>query len=259
MAGSWSWAKAFSVSSQAVSTANTSSCSGSLKISWKSDAKARAVTTAFGAARRERGAAGRRDAAVAAGLDQQRRHASSAAPARAPPARRRRRSGPGAARCGRAPADRRDRRRPPPGRARSSRLRGRCRRRGSAASGASVASKAACTAFMPMSSAGEDITSASTSRCHAGARRSARRRRSGRRPARRGCGRGGPAGRAPRAHGVDDRREVGEQVVVGRDAAARARRSAVAALVVADDVQPPRSGAARRARSGRRARPGRAR
>src|SRR6185295_18910145 len=40
----------FSVSSQAVRTLKTSFCSGSLKISWKSDAKGRAVTIAAGAA-----------------------------------------------------------------------------------------------------------------------------------------------------------------------------------------------------------------
>ena len=50
IAGSWSCGERFSVSSQAVSTPKTSSCSGSLKISWKSDANGRAVTTAAGAA-----------------------------------------------------------------------------------------------------------------------------------------------------------------------------------------------------------------
>ena len=208
----------FSVSSQAVSTPKTSSCSGSLKISWKSDANGRAVTTAAGAAAA--------NAALPAGTTSGRcrRRAAASAPASAAPRARTVGAGVGEEadqarrdpvvdeRIGAVGGD--DRRR----RARCRSRRGRCRRRGWAsaprASRATPLRAASCRCRAP----------ATTARAHrrraarpAAATR-ARRRRSARRPGRRGCGRAGRAAGRLGAHGVDDR-------APGRRAGRRRRRA----------------------------------
>ena len=218
----------------------TSSCSGSLKISWKSDANSRAVDDCRRRRGGERGAAGRH---ARSGRCRRRAAASaraSAARARAPPApastmkRDQPRRDPvvderiGAVRRRRRPASREIR----------LRRRGRCRRRGSASAGRASRAARFWPVVMPMSSAGDDSTSASTSRRHGGrgvssapaTKRAATRpprlwpsSTSGPRDAWRGRRRCTAARSASRSSSA-------------AEPAALARARAVAALVVADDA-----------------------